>query len=120
MASWNALNEYTVCWNTFTTGMPRTYSVPVLFMRTSDSWYFVMKSMPRPPIIFIMHSIEMTTAARQASPRRQSNTKNMTSMPRIMATDPAVSGSLWASSPSVDAAQPSTTRRSAPDAWLSK
>ncbi len=27
IASWNALNESTVCWNTFTTGMPRTYSV---------------------------------------------------------------------------------------------
>ncbi len=41
-------------------------------------------------------------------------------MPRIMATEPAVSGSLWASSPSVSAAHPSTTRRSAPDACVSK
>ena len=37
MASWNARNEKTVCWKTFTTGMPRTYSVPVLFIFTSDS-----------------------------------------------------------------------------------
>ena len=51
MASWNALNECTVCWNTFTTGMPRTYSVPVLFILTRDSMYFVMNSMPRPPIM---------------------------------------------------------------------
>ena len=26
MDSRNALNEWTVCWNTFTPGMPRTYS----------------------------------------------------------------------------------------------
>ena len=38
----------------------------------------------------------------------------------IIATEPAVSGSLWASIPSVSAAQPSTTRRSAPLACVSK
>ena len=32
--SWNALKEYTVCWNIFTTGMPRTYSVPALVIRS--------------------------------------------------------------------------------------
>ena len=35
MASLNALKEYTVCWKIFTTGMPRTYSVPALLMRSS-------------------------------------------------------------------------------------
>ena len=41
-------------------------------------------------------------------------------MPTIMAIEPAVSGSLCASRPSVSAAQPSTTRRSAPEACVSK
>lgn len=64
--------------------------------------------------------MEMMTAAKQASPSRQSNTKNSASIPTIMAMEPAVSGSLCANSPSVSAAQPSTTRRSAPEACVSK
>ena len=67
-----------------------------------------------------MQQSERTTGTRHASPSLQSNAKNSTSMPAIMATDPAVSGSLWASSPSVSAAHPSTTRRSAPEACVSK
>lgn len=79
-----------------------------------------MKSMPRPPIIFIMHSMDTTTGTRHARPSRQSNTANSTSMPAIMATEPAVSGSICASICSVEAEQPSITRRSSPDAWVSK
>ncbi len=67
-----------------------------------------------------MHAIETTTETRHASPSRQSNTKNNAIMPTIIATEPAVSGSLCASSVSVSAAQPSTTRRNAPDACVSK
>ena len=37
MASRNVWNDRTVCWNTFTTGMPRTYSTAPLFMRSSAS-----------------------------------------------------------------------------------
>ena len=38
MASLNALNESTVCWNTLTTGMPRTYSVAAAFIRFNACW----------------------------------------------------------------------------------
>ena len=38
IASWNALNESTVCWNTFTTGMPRTYSVAAALIRMRAAW----------------------------------------------------------------------------------
>ena len=79
-----------------------------------------MKPMPRPPIMWNMQARLTATGTRHAAPRRQSNTKNSTSMPTIMAMEPAVSGSLWARSPSVSAAQPSTTRRSAPEACASK
>ena len=120
MESWNALKLYTVCWNTFTTGMPRTYSVPVLFMLVSAPMYCFMNSMPLPDIMDIRHAMEITTATRHDTPRRQSKANSITSMPTTMTTDPAQSGSMCASSVSVCAAQPSMMRRSSPVACVSK
>ena len=67
-----------------------------------------------------MQAMESIAAARHASPIRQSKTKSVTIKPRTIAIDPTVSGVLWAMSPSVAPAQPSITRRSAPEAWVSK
>ena len=100
--------------------MPRTYSVPVLFMRTAAAMYCCMNSMPLPLIMVASAAMLTTTATRHDAPKRQSNAASMTSMPTTMATEPATSGSMWASNVSVEAAQPSTMRRSSPVACVSK
>ena len=120
MASWNALNEKTVCWKTLTTGMPRTYSVPVAFILARAPMYRLMNFMPSPLIMRMRQAMETTTASRQAAPRRQSKTKNITSMPTTIATAPETSGSMWASRVSVEEAQPSMTRRSSPEGCAEK
>ena len=63
---------------------------------------------------------EITTEMRHAAPKRQSKAKSNTSRPVTMAAAPEMSGSMCASSVSVEAAQPSTMRRSSPVACASK
>lgn len=56
--------------------------------------YCFMNSMPSPLIMRMRHATETATAARHASPRRQSKTANSASMPTTIATAPATSGSM--------------------------
>ena len=120
MACWKARKEYTVCWNTFTTGIPRTYSVPALLIVSWAAWYSAMSAAFFPPIMVPSAPTDITAARRQAAPIRQSNTNISTSMARNMAMVPTISARLWASRVSVSEAAPSRRLRKRPDALLSK
>ena len=72
METLSALKEWAVCWNTFTTGMPRTYSVVAWLMSSRASWYTLMNCILSGPIMEKMHANDMITASRQARPMRQS------------------------------------------------
>ena len=79
-----------------------------------------MNSPPLPLIMVAMAAKDTTTETRQAAPKRQSKAKSNTSRPATMAAAPEMSGSMCASRVSVEAAQPSTMRRSSPVACVSK
>gem|GEM_PF-5551587 len=85
---------YTVCWNTFTTGIPRTYSVLALLILSSADWYSAMNFLPLPDIICMMQTTEMITVAKHARPIRQSNTKSRITSETNMATVPEMSARL--------------------------
>ena len=120
MACLNARKEYTVCWKIFTTGMPRTYSVPAFVMRSWAAWYSAMIPAFFPPIMENMAITEITAARRQAAPIRQSNTSIITSIARNRTMVPTMSARLWANSVSVSAAAASRRPRIKPDALASK
>ena len=119
-SSLKALKEYTVCWNTFTTGIPRTYSVPALLITSWAAWYSAMSPAFFPPIIVAMATTDTTAASRQEAPIRQSKTNIRTSMAINMATVPTMSARLWASKVSVSEAAPSRRFRRSPEALESK
>ena len=103
-----------------TTGMPRTYSVPALVMRSWAAWYSAMILAFFPPIMENMAMIEITAASRQAAPIRQSKTNISTSMATNITMVPTMSARLWASSCSVSAAAASRRPRISPEALESK
>ena len=113
------MKEYTVCWKIFTTGMPRTYSVPALVMRSWAAWYSAMIWAFLPPIMANMVRMEITAASRQAQPIRQSKTNISTSMAINRVMVPTMSARLWASRVSVSAAAASSRPRMRPEALAS-
>ena len=113
------MKDHTVCWKIFTTGMPRTYSVPALVIRSWAAWYSAISCAFLPPIMANMERMETTAASRQAQPIRQSKTNIRASMATNRVMVPTMSARLWASSVSVSAAAASSRPRMRPEALAS-
>ena len=62
-----------VCWKTFTTGIPRTYSTASVFISSSDVMYARINSLPLVFMVYPMINMAMTTGTIHAKPNCQLN-----------------------------------------------
>ena len=108
-----------VCWNTFTTGIPRTNSTASLFIFSSAVMYPDIKSALSPPIIFFKKNTLIASGIKQQIPSLQSKTNNKLMTATGITTAPVRSGNWCARNPSVSPALSSIIFRSLPLAfWL--
>ena len=86
-------NESTVCWNIFTTEIPRTYSTALLLTSAMEDCHAVMLScMEDLPIMDMEMYPPIITGTRAATPSLQSNTSSRAAIANGRTYIPARSG----------------------------